>query len=232
MIRPVSAAVAAALLLSAFVAGCASTVVGTAVRAQGGGSNLPDLTEADLGRVLLSVGEINGVMGATGIRETGSTEDMSDNSAVVSDLDCLGAMYGAEEKVYKGSGWTAVRDEVLQEPTGDNEHWVEQIAVLYPSADKAQRFLAESRSTWQSCENSSIDVDRDDVHATWDVGPVDLSDEVLTQGIEQQDAGGWGCQHAMASAANLIVEVWACSDSIGDEAKAIATDMLKNAAKK
>lgn len=235
MIRPVPAVGAAALLLSALIAGCASTVGGTAVKAHGGGSapaNVADLKESDLGRVLLSVGEINGVMGATGIRETGSTEDMSDNSDAVSDLDCLGAIYGAEEMVYQGSDWTALRDEVLQEPTGDNEHWVEQIAVLFPSAAKAQRFLEESRSTWQSCENSSIDIDNDEVHSTWDIGPADVSGDVLTQGAEQQDAGGWGCQHAMASAANLIVEVWACSDSIGDEAKTIATTMLQNAAKK
>ncbi|BBZ76670.1 sensor domain-containing protein [Mycolicibacterium anyangense] len=235
MMRRIPVLYVTALLASALASGCASTVAGTAVRTQGTGKasvNLPDLTESDLGRVLLSVGQINGVMGSTGIRETGSTETLSDNSAVVSDVDCLGAMYGAEEKVYRGSGWSAVRDEVLQEPTDDNDHWVEQIAVLFPSAGKAQQFLEESRTTWQSCEKASVDVDRTGVHATWDIGAADVSGEVLTQGIEQQDAGGWGCQHAMASAANLIVEVWACSDSIGDEAKSIATGMLAKVAKK
>ncbi|WUI27233.1 sensor domain-containing protein [Mycobacterium sp. NBC_00419] len=234
MIRPVPA-VCTALVIGALLSGCASTVQGTAIRAQGGGvspANLPELKESDLGRVLLSDGEINGIMGATGIRGGGSTEEMSDNSDAVSDLDCLGAIYGAEELVYKGSDWTAVRDEVLQEPTGDNEHWVEQIAVLYPNSDKAQTFLEQSRSTWSTCENTSIDIDHDEVHSTWDIGPADTGGDVLTQSAEQQDAGGWGCQHAMAAGANLIVEAWACSDSIGDEAKSIVTTMLQNAAKK
>ena len=234
MIRPVPA-VCAALTLGALLSGCVSTVGGNAVQARGGGpgpSEVPTLTESDLARVMLTAGAINGIMNATGIRQSASSEDMSDNSDVVSDVDCLGAIYGAEEKVYKGSGWTAVRDEVLQEPTTDNDHWVEQIAVLFPSADSAEKFLEASRSTLSKCEGTSIDIDHDEVHSTWDIGDADTAGEILTQTAEQQDADGWGCQHALASAANLIVETWACSDSIGNEASSIATEMLKNAAKK
>jgi len=63
----------------------------------------------------------------------------------VSDPDCLGAIYGAEEPVYAGSGWTAMRDQVAREPGEENEHWVEQTAVLYPSAEKAQKFFDENK---------------------------------------------------------------------------------------
>lgn len=234
VIRPVPAA-CAAVMFGALLSGCATTVGGTAVQARGGGAtsvNVPTLEKSDLDRVLLTVGAINGIMDATGIRGAASSEDMSDNSDVVSDIDCLGAIYGAEEKVYKGSDWTAVRDQVLQEPSSDNDHWVEQIAVLFPSAEKAQKFVEQSRSTFQKCEGSSIDVDHDEVHSTWEIGDADISGEILTQSAEQSDAGGWGCQHALAGAANLVVEAWACSDSIKDEAKTMATEMLKNAQKK
>ena len=234
MIRPVPAA-CAAVMLGALLSGCVATVGGTAVQAHGAGPtsvNVPKLAESDLGRVLLSVGAINGIMDATGIRQAASSEDMSDNSDAVSDLDCLGAIYGGEEKVYKGSDWTAVRDQVLQEPTTDNAHWVEQIAVLFPSADKAQRFVEQSRSALRKCEGSSIDIDHDEVHATWELGDADVAGEILTQSAEQRDAGGWGCQHALAGVSNLVVEAWACSDSIKGEAKRLATEMLKNAEKK
>jgi PknH-like extracellular domain len=234
VIRPVPA-VCAAVMLSTLLAGCLSTVGGTAVQAHGGeptSVNVPKLEESDLNRVLLTVGAVNGIMDATGIRQAASSGDMSDNSDAVSDIDCLGAIYGAEEKVYKGSGWTAVRDQVLQEPTTDNEHWVEQIAVLFPSADKAQNFVEESRSTLRKCQGSSIDIDHDEVHSTWQIGDADTSGEILTQSAEQRDAGGWGCQHALAAASNLVVETWACSNSINDEAKSMATEMLKNAQKK
>jgi hypothetical protein len=189
------------------------------------------LEESDLDRVLLSAGEVNGVMGATGIRVTASSQSMSDNSDGVSDVDCLGAIYGAEELVYNGSDWTAVRDEVLQEPATDNAHWVEQIAVLYPSADKAQKFVEGSRTSWEKCGGTSIDIDNSDVHSTWKIDKANVTGDILTQQSTQRNAGGWGCQHALTTAANLVVEAWACSNSINDEAKSIASEMLKNAAK-
>ncbi|WP_370510205.1 sensor domain-containing protein [Mycobacterium sp. SA01] len=225
----------AAVLVSVLLSGCVSTVGGTALRADSAlptSVDVPTLTESDLDRVLLSAGEVNGIMGATGIRVTGSSQNMSDNSDGVSDVDCLGAIYGAEQMVYQGSDWTAVRDQVLQEPTADNAHWVEQIAVLYPSSEKAAAFVDSSRTTWQKCGGTSIDIDNADVHSTWKIDAADVSGDVLTQVSTQRNAGGWGCQHALTSASNVVVEAWACSNSIADEASAIASGMIKNAANK
>ncbi|QEN13617.1 sensor domain-containing protein [Mycolicibacterium sp. ELW1] len=225
----------AAVLFSALLSGCESTVGGTALRGQSAGPasfDVPTLTESDLDRVLLTPGEVNGIMGATGIRMTASSQNMSDNSDGVSDVDCLGAIYGAEQMVYQGSDWSAVRDQVLQEPTTDNAHWVEQIAVLYPSTAKATAFVEKSRTTWQKCGGTSIDIDNSDVHSTWKIDTADVSGDILTQVSTQRNAGGWGCQHALTSASNVVVEAWACSNSIADEARAIAADMVKNAAKK
>lgn len=224
-----------AVLVGALLSGCVSTVSGTALRGQGAGPvpvGVPELDESDLERVLLSAGEVNGIMDATAIRVTASSEDMSDNSDGVSDVDCLGAIYGAEQLVYSGSDWRAVRDEVLQEPTSDNAHWVEQIAVLYPSADKARAFVDSSRATWEKCGGTSIDIDNSDVHSTWKIDQANVTGDILTQQSTQRNAGGWGCQHALTSVSNLVVESWACSNSINDEAQRIASEMLKNAATK
>ena len=223
------------VLLGAALSGCVSSVAGTAVRGESAGPipvDVPQLTDADLGRVLLSVGAVNGVMDATAMRVSASSEDMSDNSDRVSDTDCLGAIYGAEDLVYHGSDWTAVRDEVLQEPSSDNEHWVEQVAVLYPSTEKAQKFVDTSKAMLKRCGGKSIDVDNDESTSTWKLDNADVSGAVLTQTSTQRDADGWGCQHALTTAANLVVEGWACSYQISDEAKTIVTDMLTNAATK
>ncbi|MCX2931010.1 sensor domain-containing protein [Mycobacterium sp. CVI_P3] len=227
--------VCTAALVGALLSGCAVTVAGTALRAEGGDPapvHVPKLEESDLDQVFLSAGEVNGIMDATGIRVTASSQSMSDNSDGVSDIDCLGAIYGAEELVYDGSDWTAVRDEVLQEPTSDNDHWVEQIAVLFPSAVKARQFVESSRATWEKCGGASIDIDNYDVHSTWQIGQADVAGDILTQESTQRNTGGWGCQHALTSASNLVVEAWACSNSISDEAKSIAAQMLENAAEK
>lgn len=210
------------------------TIAGTAVRASGAAPvDVAQLSESDLERVLIRASAVNGIMGAHGMEVVASSEDLSDNSDVVSDRDCLGAIYGAEKLVYGGSDWIAIRDEVVQEPNDDNEHWVEQIAVLYPSAAKARNFVEESKAAWQQCAGRSVDIDNGDVHSTWDLGDFRAEEPksglILTQLTEQRRAGGWGCQHALTSASNVVIEAWACTNGIQDEAAAIAGQMQKNA---
>jgi hypothetical protein len=221
--------IAASVVLS----GCVSTISGTAVRAQNAGPiDVPPLTEAKLDHVLLSIGDLNGIVGSTQMKVTSELEEMTDHSGDVSDPDCLGAIYGAEEPVYAGSGWTAMRDQVAREPSEDNEHWVEQTAVMYPSADKAQKFFDESKSSWQKCANYSISVDDADATYLWQIDKVSAQDTVITQVTTQEDADGWECQHALSVVSNLTVEAWACGYGIKDEAATIADEMVANAAKK
>jgi outer membrane murein-binding lipoprotein Lpp len=226
-------AVGAVITASVLLSGCVSTVSGTAVRAQHAAPiDVPQLTEAKLDDVLLSVGELNGIMGSTQMKVTSELEEMTDHSGEVSDPDCLGAIYGAEEPVYAGSGWTAMRDQVVREPDADNEHWVEQTAVLYPAAEKAQKFFDDSRSSWEKCSGYSVSVDDLDATYLWQIDDVAAEDTLISQMTVQEDADGWGCQHALSVVSNLTVEAWACSYSIKDEAATIATDMIANAAKK
>ena len=225
----VGAVIAASVLLS----GCVSTVSGTAVRAQHAAPiDVPQLTEAKLDDVLLSVGELNGIMGSTQMKIIGESKEMTDHSGEVSDPDCLGVIYGAEVPVYAGSGWTAMRDQVVREPGEDNAHWVEQTAVLYPSAEKAQKFFDNSKSSWEKCSGYSVSVDDADATYLWQIDNVTAEDTLITQMTAQEDADGWACQHALSVVSNLTVEAWACGYSIKDEAETIANDMIANAVKK
>lgn len=221
--------VAAAVLLS----GCVSTVSGTAMRAPDPGRlDVPPLDEAELDDVLLSIGELNAIMGSTTMRVTSTLDEMTDHSDDVSDVDCLGTVYGAEEPVYDGSGWTHVRDEVAREAGDDNEHWVEQTAVLYPASRNAQRFFADSETAWQNCAGTPVAIFSGDEAYVWDLDDVIAEDALITQLTTQDDADGWACQHALAVASNLTVETWACGYTITDEAETIAREMLANAARR
>ncbi|MBO0678216.1 sensor domain-containing protein [Mycolicibacterium sp. S2-37] len=209
---------------------CVSTVDGRAVRAAGTApADVPPLTEAQLDGVLLSIGELNGIVGSTQMTVTSELDEMTDHSADLSDPKCVGAIYGAEEPVYAGSGWTAVRDQVAREPSEDNDHWVEQTAVLYPSADQAQAFVDSSRTTWEECQASDITVDDGADSYVWQMDPVQFDGQLLTQVSEQRDADGWACQHALTAVSNVTVETWACGYTISDEAATIATEMVANA---
>jgi hypothetical protein len=221
--------IAASVLLS----GCVSTVPGTAVRAQHAAPiDVPELTEAKLDDVLLSIGELNGIVGSTQMKVTSELDEMTDHSGEVSDPDCLGAIYGAEDPVYAGSGWTAMRDQVAREPGEDNEHWVEQTVVLYPSAQEAQKFFDDSKSSWEGCAGYSVSVDAADATYLWQIDSVTAEDTLITQMTTQEDAEGWACQHGLSVVSNVTVEAWACGYSIKDEAATITTEMVANAAKK
>lgn len=222
---------AVVIAVSVLLAGCVTTVQGTATRSQGAGPlNVPPLDEAKLDSVLLTIGELNGIVGSTQMKVTSELDDMTDHSADVSDPDCLGAVYGAEEPVYSGTDWTAVRDQVAREPSDDNDHWVEQTVVLYPAAENAQEFFDRSTATWQDCANDAIAVGDGDY--LWELDEVAVGDTMITQMTSQEGADGWACQHALSLVSNVTVEVWACGYSITEEAAEIATAMVDNAAKK
>jgi hypothetical protein len=210
-----------------------STVSGTALRAQHAAPiDVPSLTEAKLDDLLLSVGELNGIMGSAKMKVTSELQEMTDHSEEVSDPDCLGAIYGAEAPVYDGSGWTAMRDQVVREPGEDNDHWVEQTAVLFPSAEKAQKFFDDSKSSWKKCSGSSVSVDNGGATYLWQIDNLTSEDTLITQMTAQEDANGWACQHALSVVSNVTVEAWGCGYSVKDEAATIANEMVANAAKK
>lgn len=228
-----ASAVTVVIAASVLLTGCVSNVAGTAVRAPNAGpTDVPLLRESKLDDVLLSIGDLNGIMGSTTMKVTSEMEEMTDHSAEVSDPDCLGAIYGAEEPVYAESGWKAMRDQVAREPDEDNEHWVEQTAVLYPSADEANEFFDGSKSTWEECAGYSISVSDSGSSYLWQMDDVTAEDTLITQLTTQEGAEGWACQHALSVVSNLTVEAWACGYAITDEAATLATDMIANAAKK
>ncbi|WP_194166309.1 sensor domain-containing protein [Mycolicibacterium sp. P9-22] len=214
----------------ALLTGCSSSVTGQAVRDENAAPmDAPPLKESQLDDVLLSIGDINDIMGSDTMEITGELDQMVDHSGDVSEPDCLGSIFGAEEPVYGDSGYTAVRDQVSREPDEDNAHWVEQTAVLYPSANKAQRFFDNARSSWDACAGTSIAIDDGMDSYTWQIEDLTATDTVLTQITAQDDADGWECQHALSAVTNVIVEAWACSYGAGDEAADIAAKMVENA---
>jgi hypothetical protein len=193
--------------------------------------DVPPLDESALDRALLSIGDVNGIMGSTQMKVSGELDDMTDYSDKVSDPDCLGAIFGVQEPVYAESGWRAMRDRVAREPEEDNDHWVQQSAVLYPSAKDAQGLFDKVKSIWEDCSGYSISVDTGNASSLWEIEEVTTEDGLITQIAMQEDADGWGCQHALAVVSNLTAETWACGYSITDEAATIAVDMVTKAAK-
>lgn len=214
----------AALLVS--LSGCTTVVAGKAIPGDAGG---PDgLKSGDLSATLLSAEEINSLLGAEGIEVVESTEQLVDHSADISDPACLGALYNAEEFIYDGSGWTELVDEILTQRVDDPDHWVEQTAVRFSSADEAAEFYETSKSQWQECISRQVSVYDGDYEFTWEFDGLTVADTTISQSAVQLDSEGWTCQHAMSAVSDVIIEASACGLTLDDEAVTIVEALAKN----
>lgn len=218
---------AAAVLLT----GCTSVVTGSAqLPANAAPEDLPSLKASQLEKLLLSVDDLNKIVNSLTMVVVSDVQELQDSSEKVSDPDCLGSIYSAEKQVY-GTGWTAVRDQVIREPGNDNEHWAEQTVVLYPSANEARDIVDQSEAKWTQCGGFSVAVDDSQGSYIWKVDGPKSDGDVVTQVVNQEDSDGWNCQHALTSVSNLVVETMACAFGIGDDAATMSGQIVERAVK-
>ena len=196
--------------------GCTNVVDGTAKPVDTTGPN--GQRTVDLESMLLSVDEINSIMGADDIEMVESTEDMLDHSAQISDEACLGSLYNAEEVVYEDSGWTGVVDQVLTQPIDDPDHWVEQTVVRFTSSDDASALYQKSKTEWQECVGQGVSVFDQGYEFHWEFDGLTIDDNTISQTALQIDSDGWTCQHALRAVSNFVVEASTCGTALGDEA--------------
>jgi hypothetical protein len=222
-------AVFAAVMVATLTAGCTSTVQGAAVKAKGSvpADNVPAIEESDLEGLLLSNRDLNKIAGVD-MESFYSAEEMNDNADLVSDADCLGAVYPGEDAVYGDSDWSAVRDELLLEADApDDAHLVEQTVVRFDNRDDAVEFFDMSRDVWKECAKKK-DITVED--GGWDPEPVqEVNERLISQKAEVSGTLNGICQHAMGVVANVIVEGYSCDTDDHDDAEQIASQILENA---
>jgi hypothetical protein len=182
------------------------------------------VVERELNALLLSPEQINPVMGANGIAVTRKHDAMSDDSATMQPRECLAIDGSAQAQVYAGSGFTAVRDQALND--GDNfTHYAEQAVVLFPTAKQASIFFVASGLRWPACHQYT----HIQSGSEWTAGPVSSTDDTLSTIATQQNAktGGWACGRALVIRNNVVVDINTCSadpkNSAVDIASRIAT---------
>ena len=164
--------------------------------------DVPVLRESQLDDVMLSLDELADVVGAAELETLVDDEVMSDNLDVASDPDCLGAVMGAEESVYADSGWTAVRDQVVAD--SNDEHWIEQTAVLFSSDAEASRFYDQSGVCVGGVRRL---LGHHRGHRprsyVWGIGDLSAEDDMLLQVTTEEESPDWMCQHALSAASNV-----------------------------
>ncbi|MDG4667672.1 sensor domain-containing protein [Mycobacterium sp. 236(2023)] len=223
----------AATLLCVGATACTSVVDATAVR---GGDASPGTTtilgERDLDSILLDERELNDLLGSSLIEVTGEVDKMTDDTADVSDPECVGALYTAEEPVYADTGYTAVLTRLASESGDDYEHWVEESGVVLPTADAAEKFVAESATQWEDCGGQAVSVSDGDDWYDWDLNDAVTTDGILSQKSTALDSIEWECEHALVAVSNVVLEASVCAERIADEASVLLTEMVAKASQR
>jgi hypothetical protein len=182
----------------------------------------PALLDTALPGLLLSPEEVNAAMGATEMTVTKTRFEMSDDSATMEPRECLAVDGSAQAQVYADSGFTAVRDQTLQD--GDNfTHFAEQAVVLFPSAKQASAFVAASAQQWPACREYT----HTQSGSLWAAGPISNANGILSTTATQQNANepGWACGRALAVRNNVVIDVNTCSANPADSAVNIANQI-------
>jgi hypothetical protein len=177
------------------------------------------VVERELDALLLTPEQISPVMGAKDMAITRRHDAMSDDSATMKPEECLAIDGAAQARVYANSGFTAVRDQALND--GDNfTHYAEQAVVLFPTVKLARVFLIASALRWPACHGYTHVQSRTE----WTVGPISDTNGALSVIATQQEAraGGWACGRALALKNNVIIDVNTCSPDPKNSATDIA----------
>lgn len=180
------------------------------------------VVEREIDALLLSPEQITPVMGAKGMAVTRKHDAMSDDSATMRPKECLAIDGSAQAQVYAGSGFTAVRDQALND--GDNfTHYAEQAVVLFPTAKLAGVFMIASALRWPACHGYT----HIQSGTEWTPGPISDTDGALSVIATQQNAraGGWACGRALAIKNNVIIDVNTCSANPANSAVDIANQI-------
>ncbi len=187
----------------------------------------PDLISADhLSGLLLTPSDINSVMGASNIEPSKPITSMDTSGVTVSPSDCLGALYTSQEPVYAGTGYTGVSALVSQEPGDNNDHWVNQAVVLFPSVDKAKSFLQSADDKWKNCAGKTVTVTNKGKTYRWTFSQINGEPPKIAMLETQEGADGWECQRALNVANNVIVDINACGYKITDQGGQIADKIV------
>lgn len=223
-------ALCVAVMFGALTTGCTSTVHGAAVKAQGSvpADDVPLIKKSGLDDLLLSNNDLNKIAGVD-MESFYATDEMNDNADLVSDPDCLAAVYPGEDAVYSDSDWSAVRDELLLETDAtDDAHLAEQTVVLFDSHDDAVEFFDTSKDVWNECATVK-DITVDD--GSWVPDEVQqVNERMISQKAAVSGTMNGICQHAIGVVSNVIVEGYSCDSDDHNDAQEIAGQILENAA--
>jgi hypothetical protein len=191
------------------------------------------LLDTALPGLLLSVDEINGVMGSDAMSVASTRFGMSDDSGTMEPPECLAVDGSAQATVYADTGFSAEREQTLQDgadPAGGANftHYAKQAVILFPSAKQAAAVVNAAAQQWPACH----DYTHLQSGSLWSASPVSNVNGMVSVTAAQQNANapGWACGRALTARNNVVIDINTCSANPADTAVTIANKIAAKVA--
>lgn len=170
--------------------------------------------------LLLSANDVSGRMNKPGM--TAMATEYEPLAGSVTPPNCTGAWGPVYQATYDGSGFTGL---VVQGVFADPTHKLVQAVVAFPDADAAKAFYDRQVADWNSCKSTHIKFEYQGASTEADLGVPATTAGVLTVKLNPTTSATTGqqCERNMAVRANVIVDVRACSPTVGSSGLSVAS---------
>ncbi|OBJ65715.1 hypothetical protein A9W94_08065 [Mycobacterium asiaticum] len=222
------AAIVAVVLIVVFASGGgggrkpAANAGGTATGASGAVA-APSATNS----ILLGAADVGTVLGDPNMEAGAHGDQLRKPQGALSDPECVAAFEPFEESAYRGHELTGIHNQVVHSP--QDVHRVVEGVVKFPTAEKANAFVAASAAKWRACANKTVQFTSANKTVEWTFGEVNGDAPKITQTRAVTDGSGRTCQHALSAAGDLVIEVQACGNDITDGGARLADQIAAKA---
>jgi sugar lactone lactonase YvrE len=182
------------------------------------------VTPEHLDSILLTSARVNVVMGASHM-QSDQVSDILKNVDAPMDPACSAGMDVAADVVYRGSGFSAISRTRVHEPEDNPDHYVEQAAVSFPTAQDALAFVTTLDAKLNRCAGHSLTTTSGTGTFRNMFGPLVGAPPKASLTRTQEGTDGWRCQRALQAVLNVVLDVEACGLHVNDEANQIAEKM-------
>jgi hypothetical protein len=182
---------------------------------------VPNVGIEALAGLMLDAGIVNGIEGATDIRLVHDPNSGAPFSEMPTDKpECAGIAHPAQIDTLRGSGYLGAHTEKLD---GDI-HFVAEAVIDYPSAAAASKFAAQQAENWSKCDGKPLTlISPSEGSTTVAVGPVTNTNGMLSVVFTEEGGRGWGCQRALTTRNNIVIDTRSCGYNRSDQAIQEAT---------
>lgn len=176
---------------------------------------------AALPGLLLPADQINQRMNTTGMTAIPVEHAPLDGS--ITPPHCAGAWGPVYASTYNGSGYTAL---AVQGVFRDQTHRLVQAVVAFPDAGAAKAFYDRQVADWNACKSTHIRFEHNGVTEV-DLGVPAVTGDVMSLLLvpTTSQVAGQQCERDMAVRGNVIVDVRACSPTVGSAGMSIAREI-------